>query len=68
MRNTTAKMGGLSEERSKKGRGCCRKVERNGQRQGAIEKIMKVAVQQKEKRKKEQDITILIQYIFIDLY
>ena len=36
----TGKMGGLSEERSKKGRGS--KVERKGQQQGAIEKITKV--------------------------
>ncbi len=34
---TTAKMGGLSEERSEKGRGG-RKVERKGQQQGAMEK------------------------------
>ena len=35
-RKTTAKMGGLCEERSKKGRGG-RKVERKGQQQGAME-------------------------------
>ena len=48
MRKTTAKMGGLCEERSEKGRGG-RKVERKGQREGAMEKIMKVAVQRCDK-------------------
>ena len=36
MRKTTAKMGGLCEEMSEKGRGG-RKVEREGQQQGPIE-------------------------------
>ena len=35
-RKTTAKMGGLCEERSEKGRGG-RKVERKGQQQGGME-------------------------------
>ena len=34
-RKTTAKMGGMCEERSEKGRG--RKVERKGQQQGPME-------------------------------
>ena len=36
MRKTTAKMGGLCEERSEKGRGG-RQVEREGQQQGPME-------------------------------
>ena len=43
----SAEMGGLSEERSEKGRGI--KVERKGQQQGPMEKITKVAVQRSDK-------------------
>ena len=47
-RKTSAEMGGLSEDRSKKGiRG--RKVERKGQQLGAVEKITKVAELQSDK-------------------
>ena len=42
-RKATAKMGGLYEERPKKGRGG-RKVERKGQQRGPVEKLTKVAV------------------------
>ena len=43
VRKTSARMGGLSEERSRKGRGR-RKVERKCQQQGAMKKITKVTV------------------------
>ena len=46
-RKTTAKMGGLSEERSKKGRGG-RKDERKRQQQWAMENITKVAEQRSD--------------------
>ena len=39
----TAKIGGLCEERSEKGRGG-RKVERKGQQQGPMKQISKVAI------------------------
>ena len=49
MRKTTARMGGLCEERSEKDRGG-RKVDRKFQQQGVMEKITMVAVPTKGKR------------------
>ena len=42
-RKTTAKMGGLCEERSKKGRGG-KKLGRKDQKQGVMEKITNIAI------------------------
>ena len=47
-RKTTAKLGGLCEERSMNGRGW-RKVGRKGQQQGAVEENPKLAVRQSDK-------------------